>query len=414
MSILWKNNATSALASDITAGSLSITVTTGHGDRFPEVVAPHYCMVTLVDTSGNREIVKVTARESASNTMTIERAQEGTTARAFEAGSVVELRITKNAMDEVSKASDINAQHYVCDASAADQGATANSNSLKSIVDALGATEEATIELPHTGTGDTTTYTVGTDLTIPDTVRLIPHKGVRISPSAGVTLTANCIIEANYQIFAGDGTVTVNSYPQDQAWWGSAQRLDGNINGFSANNTSLRATHDPYPDASENLPVSLLEEIQSIRYLLQQITGKTYWYQDPDTTLAGLVSALAATPKMVSALRYADDDSGDVEYSGFGITPKQVIIIAGNGGAYGQSIGTDDGTTHYCNYTRGNDAETHSHQCTNNYSIYNRDAAGTSGQHAIVKSFAADKVTITWTKVGTPTHDLSYIKIIAF
>lgn len=226
MSILWKNNATSALASDITAGSLSITVTTGHGDRFPEVVAPHYCMVTLVDTSGNREIVKVTARESASSTMTIKRAQEGTSARAFEEGSFVELRITKNAMDEVSKASDINAQHYVCDASAADQGATANSNSLKSIVDALGATEEATIELPHTGTGDTTTYTVGTDLTIPDTVRLIPHKGVRISPSTGVTLTANCIIEANYQIFAGDGTVTVNSYPQDQAWWGNAQRMD--------------------------------------------------------------------------------------------------------------------------------------------------------------------------------------------
>jgi len=225
MSILWKNNATSALASDITAGSLSITVTTGHGDRFPEVVAPHYCMVTLVDTSGNREIVKVTSRASASNTMVIERAQEGTSARAFDEGSIVELRITKNAMDEVSKASDINAQHYVCDASAADQGATANSNSLKSIVDALGATEEATIELPHTGTGDTTTYTVGTDLTIPDTVRLIPHKGVRISPSTGVTLTANFEAGA-YQIFAGDGTVTVNSYPQDQAWWGSTQRMD--------------------------------------------------------------------------------------------------------------------------------------------------------------------------------------------
>jgi microcystin-dependent protein len=237
MSILWKNNATSALASDITAGSLSITVTSGHGDRFPEVVAPHYCMVTLVDTSGNREIVKVTARESASNTMTIERAQDGTTARAFEEGSVVELRITKNAMDEVSKASDINAQHYVCDASAADQGATANSNSLKSIVDALRETEEATIELPHTGTGDTTTYTVGTDLTIPDTVRLIPHKGVRISPSTGVTLTANCIIEANYQIFAGDGTVTVNSYPQDQAWWGSSQRLD--VTGLSIGTKTL-------------------------------------------------------------------------------------------------------------------------------------------------------------------------------
>jgi len=106
MSIRWTNNATSVLASDITAGTLSITVTTGHGDRFPEIVAPHYCMVTLVDSSGNREIVKVTARDSGSNTMTITRAQEGTSARSFTAGDLVELRITKNAMDELSKAAD--------------------------------------------------------------------------------------------------------------------------------------------------------------------------------------------------------------------------------------------------------------------------------------------------------------------
>ena len=238
MSIRWTNNAASVLASDITAGTLSITVTTGHGDRFPEIVAPHYCMVTLMDSSGNREIVKVTARDSGSNTMTITRAQEGTSARSFAAGSLVELRITKNAMDEVSKAADINENHYVCDASAADQGAAVNSASLKSIVDSLGATEEATIELPHTGTGDTTTYTVGTNLTIPATVTLRVHKGARVSPSAGVTLTVNGIVQAGaYTIFAGAGTVTVSTYPQDQAWWGSTQRLD--VTGLSIGTKTL-------------------------------------------------------------------------------------------------------------------------------------------------------------------------------
>lgn len=223
----WTNNASSVLASDITAGTLSITVTTGHGDRFPEVAAPHYFMATLVDTSGNREIVKVTARTSGSNTMTITRAQEGTSARSFATGSVVELRITKNAMDLFSRSVDIHENHYVADASAADQGATTNSRSLKSLVDALGASEEATIELPHTGTGDTTTYTVGTGYTVPATVTLRVHKGARISVSAGQTLTVNGIVQAGaYQIFAGAGTATVSTYPQDQAWWGSAQRLD--------------------------------------------------------------------------------------------------------------------------------------------------------------------------------------------
>lgn len=238
MSIRWTNNATSVLASDITAGTLSITVTTGHGDRFPEIVAPHYCMVTLMDSSGNREIVKVTDRASASNTLTITRAQEGTSARSFTAGDLVELRITKNAMDELSKAADINVQHFVCDASAADQGAATNSASMKSIVDGLGATEEATIELPHTDDGDTTTYTVGTDLTIPATVTLRVHKGARISPSSGKTLTVDGIIQAGaFQIIDGDGTVTVSTYPQDQAWWGSTQRLD--VTGLSIGTKTL-------------------------------------------------------------------------------------------------------------------------------------------------------------------------------
>lgn len=238
MSILWTNNAASVLTGDITAGTLSISVTAGQGDRFPAVASPHYFMATLVDTSGNREIVKVTARTSGSNTMTIERAQEGTSARSFATGDIVELRITKNAMDHLSKAADINAQHYVCDASAADQGAATNSSSLKSLVDALGATEEATIDLPHTGTGDTTTYTVGTNLTIPATVTLRVHKGVRISPSGGVTLTVNGIVQAGaFQIFAGAGTVTVSTYPQDQSWWGSAQRLD--VTGLSIGTKTL-------------------------------------------------------------------------------------------------------------------------------------------------------------------------------
>ncbi len=230
--IQWANNATSVIADvgGISAGSTSLTVTAGHGDRFPVIESPHYFMATLVDTSGNREIVKVTARALSSNTMTIVRAQEGTTARAFAAGSLVELRITKNALDYLSKSADISENHYVADASAVDQGDTANARSLKSLVDDI-ATQQATIEVPHTGTGATTTYTVGTDLTIPATITLRVHKGALISVSAGKTLTVSGVVQAGaYQIFTGTGTATVTLYPQDQAWWGSAQRLDGNVN----------------------------------------------------------------------------------------------------------------------------------------------------------------------------------------
>ncbi len=227
--IQWTNNASSVIADagGISAGALSLTVTAGHGDRFPAVSAPHYFMVTLVDTSGNREIVKVTARTALSNTMTIVRAQEGTSARAFAAGSLVELRITKNALDYLSKSADIHENYYVADASAVDQGATTNTRSLKSLVDSIGGTTQATIVCPHTGAGNTTTYTVSTGFTISSNISLIVPKGSLLSVANGQTLTIQGIVQAGaYQIFTGAGTATVSTYPQDQAWWGSAQRLD--------------------------------------------------------------------------------------------------------------------------------------------------------------------------------------------
>lgn len=89
-----KNNAFSTLAGSLTNVATTLTVQAGHGDRFPVIAAPGYTLITLEDNSGNREIVKVTARASASDSMTITRAQEGTTARAWAAGDSVELRMT--------------------------------------------------------------------------------------------------------------------------------------------------------------------------------------------------------------------------------------------------------------------------------------------------------------------------------
>lgn len=91
---LNKNNAYSTLAGSLTNSSSSMTVATGHGDRFPVVTGSDWCMVTLQDASNNIEIVKVTARASASDSMNITRAQEGTTARSWSIGDIVELRLT--------------------------------------------------------------------------------------------------------------------------------------------------------------------------------------------------------------------------------------------------------------------------------------------------------------------------------
>lgn len=92
MGIKLSNNANATLAASITSSSTSITVTSGQGARFPTLSAGDYFYATLIDTSNNLEIVKCTARST--DVLTVTRAQESTTARAYSAGDRIELRLT--------------------------------------------------------------------------------------------------------------------------------------------------------------------------------------------------------------------------------------------------------------------------------------------------------------------------------
>jgi len=101
MSYKAKNNAYSTLASGISAGAASLTVQAGHGDRFPAITAPDWTKITLEDAAGNREIIYVGARTAGSDVLsTLTRGQEGTTARAWNAGDVVELRMTAQLVED--------------------------------------------------------------------------------------------------------------------------------------------------------------------------------------------------------------------------------------------------------------------------------------------------------------------------
>jgi hypothetical protein len=106
------NNATGVLASNIASGATSLTLQTGQGARFPTITSGffgggNYFWATLVDASNNIEIVKCTAHTAASDTFTITRAQQSTTAKAYLAGDRFEMRITKeHFIEKVSKSGD--------------------------------------------------------------------------------------------------------------------------------------------------------------------------------------------------------------------------------------------------------------------------------------------------------------------
>ena len=97
MAIQFANNAYSTLASGITNSATSITLTTGEGARFPTLTGVHYFLATLIDASNNLEIVKCTSRST--DVLTVVRAQESTTARAYATGDRIELRITAGVLD---------------------------------------------------------------------------------------------------------------------------------------------------------------------------------------------------------------------------------------------------------------------------------------------------------------------------
>jgi len=93
---LFTNNAWGTLASQLNAGATSLALTTGQGARFPSPTGGDYFLLTLIGLTGTTEtsweIVKCTARST--DTLTIVRAQEGTSDATWAVGTRVELRVT--------------------------------------------------------------------------------------------------------------------------------------------------------------------------------------------------------------------------------------------------------------------------------------------------------------------------------
>ena len=97
MPVILKNNAFSTLATGVTASDTGIVV--ANGSQFPTITAGEYFYATLISQAGTTEIVKVTARVG--NSMTVVRAQDGSTAATFQAGALVEMRVNVASIAEL-------------------------------------------------------------------------------------------------------------------------------------------------------------------------------------------------------------------------------------------------------------------------------------------------------------------------
>lgn len=93
-----KNNAYGTLLSSIAPGDTAITLASGQGANFPSLSTGEYFYATLINTTNQLEIVKVTGRTG--DVLTVVRAQEATVARTYVVGDRLEIRVTAALINE--------------------------------------------------------------------------------------------------------------------------------------------------------------------------------------------------------------------------------------------------------------------------------------------------------------------------
>ncbi len=149
MAYQFANNASSVLTADLGTGVLTAQITPSDASKFPVPSGADYFMAYLQKSTGELEIVKVTANPL-TGSLTIVRAQEGTTEQAFVIGDFFELRLTSGAINSFPQKDStlqtgLNAQKV----NSIEAATTATANKLLAL--------DATAKLPADITGDAQT-----------------------------------------------------------------------------------------------------------------------------------------------------------------------------------------------------------------------------------------------------------------
>ena len=233
--IVLTNFGDTTLSGSITSGDLTAVVTTGGGALLPALTGGNWFYLVLEDVSTNREIVKVTARVG--DVLTIERAQEGTTARAFSSGDLVSLRLTVQAFADyvasvaLTTAGAATLQNKVLD----------NTNTITvkdanfTLQDDADATKQVRLQLSGLTTGVTRT------LTVPDNSMALAGTDVAQNftlPQRSALLTDN---DGNFDLAAKQNFKCTTSAGLTLTFTNQADGLSGSIVFINASNHAIAA-----------------------------------------------------------------------------------------------------------------------------------------------------------------------------
>lgn len=91
---IFANQSSSLLAAPIASGDLSLTVTAGTGELFPQPAANQYFVATLNDAATGLLTEIIWATAVSGDVFTILRGEEGTTPLAWKAGDIIQCLVT--------------------------------------------------------------------------------------------------------------------------------------------------------------------------------------------------------------------------------------------------------------------------------------------------------------------------------
>ena len=105
MSVRFSNNASTTLNGAVSSSATSIVV--NGASEFPALSSGEYTYLTLANAIETKiEIIKVTSINVGTKTLTAVRAQDSTSALAFDSGDICELRMTAALLNDAASQDD--------------------------------------------------------------------------------------------------------------------------------------------------------------------------------------------------------------------------------------------------------------------------------------------------------------------
>ena len=241
MTVKFTNNASSTLSSGINSSVTSLTVASA--SAFPQLAgADDYCYLTIQQATGTaREVVKATALSS--NTFTIIRAQDNTTAQSFSAGDTVELRMTAALLTDVIDAATVegvktNFQYTPTAGQTVFSGADNSSNTMiinqSGLVNVYMNGVRLVQGTDYTVSAANNTITLTTGATTADIIDIEVYGNFTGQSGAAVAITGGSITGTaiTATTLGASGTATLNTFVSNNA----------TISGGTINNVAIGGT----------------------------------------------------------------------------------------------------------------------------------------------------------------------------